>query len=82
MIRESFPGINSPGQAPVDHAPAFSAACTRFHLPVILGILGILGILHHQTASIESGPEKRRDLSHVTQPRARINVSCSRADHK
>ena len=30
----------------------------------------------------QSRPEKRRDLSHVTQPRARINVSCSRADHK
>jgi hypothetical protein len=38
------------------------------HLPGILGKSGIL------TASF--------DVSHVTQPRARINVSCSRAGQK
>ena len=30
----------------------------------------------------QSRREKRRDLYHVTQPRARVNVSCSRAGHK
>ena len=31
----------------------------------------------------QSQPEKRRDLcSHVTQPRARVKVSCSRAGHR
>ena len=43
---------------------------------------GILGFLHHETASFKGAPEKRRDQCHVTQPRARFNVSCSRADHK
>ena len=39
------------------------------HLPEILRIL------HHQT-------RVRRDICHVTQPRARINVSCSRASDR
>jgi hypothetical protein len=42
----------------------------------------IPGILHHQTASFAGAPEKRRDFCHVTQPRARVNVSCSRAGQK
>ena len=29
MIRDSFPGINSPGQAPVEHARGFSGSRTR-----------------------------------------------------
>ena len=29
MIRDSFPGINSPGQAPVEHAPGLSGSRTR-----------------------------------------------------
>jgi hypothetical protein len=41
----------------------------------------ILGILHHQTASFAGSPITTRERCHVTQPRARINVSCSRADH-
>ena len=39
-----------------------------------------LGFLHHQTASFVGAPITR-ERRHVTQPRARINVSCSRADH-
>ena len=39
-------------------------------------------IRRHRSRVLQSRPEKRRDLSHVTQPRARINVSCSRAGHK
>ena len=46
------------------------------HLPEILGFL------HHQTASFAGAPIMPRDRCHVTQPRARINVSCSRAGHK
>ena len=46
------------------------------HLPEILEFL------HHQTASFVSAPEKRQYSCHVIQPRARINVSCSRADQK
>jgi hypothetical protein len=34
MIRDSFTGINSPGQAPVDHALGFSGSCTRLQLVV------------------------------------------------
>jgi hypothetical protein len=51
------------------------------HLPEILGIRGFL---HHQTASFAGAPITPRERCHVTQPRARINVSCSRsrADHK
>jgi hypothetical protein len=30
----------------------------------------------------QSRPEKRRYLCHVTQPRARVNVSCNRTDQK
>jgi hypothetical protein len=40
------------------------------------------GISHHQTASITGAPITPRERCHVTQPRARINVSCSRAGHK
>ena len=29
MIRDSFPGINSPGQAPVEHARGFTGSRTR-----------------------------------------------------
>jgi hypothetical protein len=36
---------------------------------------------HHSQVN-QSRPEKRRNLCHVTQPRARVNVSCSRAGHK
>jgi hypothetical protein len=131
-IRDSFPRINSPGQAPVDHAvghargccgasvdhaPGFSAACSRLQRcgwgwfarsSDYLGKswenpggissspqkfwespAGNSGefrefciIRRHRSRVLQSRPEKRRDLSHVTQPRARINVSCSRAGHK
>ena len=43
------------------------------HLPEILGIL------HHQTASFAGATRER---CHVTQPRARINVSHSRVGQK
>ena len=33
-------------------------------------------------ASFAGAPVTPREGCHVTQPRARINVSCSRADHK
>ena len=33
-------------------------------------------------ASFAGAPITARERRHVTQPRARINVSCSRADHK
>ena len=49
------------------------------HLP---GILGKSGNLHHQTASFAGAPITPRERCHVTQPRARINVRCSRAGHK
>jgi hypothetical protein len=39
-------------------------------------------IRRHRSRVHQSRPEKRRDLRHVTQPRARVNVSCSRAGHK
>ena len=42
---------------------------------------GILGFLHHETASFAGAPITDDKMCHVTQPRARINVSCSRADH-
>ena len=50
----------------------------------ILGVTGRefrenLGFLHHQTASFVGAPITTRERCHVTQPRARINVSCSRA---
>jgi hypothetical protein len=45
-------------------------------------ILGILGILHHRTAPFAGAPIMSRERCHVTQPRARINVCCSRAGHK
>ena len=41
-----------------------------------------LGFLHHRAASFAGAPITPRERRHVTQPRARINVSCSRADHK
>ena len=69
--------------------------CTRALGPVRLPrkILGncrarrkILGVIcrkfWHRSRVHQSRPEKRRDLCHVTQPRARINVSCSRAGQK
>jgi hypothetical protein len=40
------------------------------HLPEILGIL------HHQTASFAGAPITDDKRYHVTQPRARVNVSC------
>ena len=46
------------------------------------GIPGIPGILHHRTASFAGSPITARERRHVTQPRARINVSCSRAGQK
>jgi hypothetical protein len=49
------------------------------HLP---GILGKSGNLHHQTASFAGAPITPRERCHVTQPRAGINVCCSRAGHK
>ena len=49
------------------------------HLPVILGKSGNL---HHQTASFVGAPIMSRERCHVTQPRARINVCCSRAGHE
>ena len=58
MIWDLFSGIDSPRQASVGHARGFSGACTRLHLP---GILGILGILHHQTASFEGAPITTRE---------------------
>jgi hypothetical protein len=42
----------------------------------------ILGILHHQTASFAGAPITSHKSGHVTQLRARVNVSCSRAGHK
>jgi hypothetical protein len=41
-----------------------------------------VGFLHHWTASFAGAPITARERRHVTQPRARINVSCSRAGHK
>ena len=117
MIRDSFPGINSPGQAPVEHAPGhalgFSGASVK-HAPGFSGGVGlwagvvrsspgrrltfsgnpgefsspsqnpggISGNLHHQTASFAGAPITPRERCHVTQPRAGINVSCSRAGQK
>ena len=127
-IWDSFPGINSPGQALVYHARGFSGSRTRLqwsmhqasveHAPGFSGgvglwvgggvlepptfsensgrissspqnpgghlpeIQGIQGILHHQTASFAGAPITIDKRCHVTQPRARINVSCSRAGHK
>ena len=50
MIRDSFPVINSPGQAPVDRALGFSASCTKLqwvthqasvqHAPGLSGVGG------------------------------------------
>ena len=39
-------------------------------------------IRRHHSRVHQSRPEERGYLSHVTQPRSRINVSCSRAGHK
>ena len=53
----------------------------------ILGIIGwefwefCITRRHHSQVN-QSRPEKRRNLCHVTQPRARVNVSCSRAGPK
>jgi hypothetical protein len=117
-IRDSFPGINSPGQAPVEHARGFSVSRTRLQWsfsgarPRLQWRCGavcsspgrrptfsenpgkILGILEpvaksgespagnswNFASSDQSRPEKRRDLSHVTQPRARINARTKRGD--
>jgi hypothetical protein len=43
---------------------------------------GIPGFLHHRAASFAGAPITARERRHVTQPRARFNVSCSRAGHK
>ena len=40
------------------------------------------GFSHYQTASFAGAPITTRESCHVTQPRAWINVSCSRADQK
>jgi hypothetical protein len=40
---------------------------------------GILGFLRHQTASFMGAPITAGKSCHVTQPGARVNVSCSRA---
>ena len=53
----------------------------------ILGVIcrkfwDFLGFSHHQTTSFAGAPIATRERCHVTQPRARINVSCSRAGHK
>ena len=37
--------------------------------------------LHVCVHNYVTKPEETRDLSHVTQPRASVNVSCSRAGH-
>ena len=52
------------------------AANSGSHLPENLGKSGIL------TASFAGAPITSGERCHVTQPRARINVSCSRADNK
>ena len=39
-------------------------------------------IRRHRSRVHQSRPEKRRDLRHVSQPRARVNVSCSRASDR
>ena len=49
------------------------------HLPELPGKPGNL---HHQTASFAGEPIMPRERCHVTQPRATINVRCSRAGHK
>jgi hypothetical protein len=41
-----------------------------------------VGILHHRTASFAGAPITDDKRCHVTQPRAKINVSCSRAGPK
>ena len=55
--------------------------------PQILGVIcrefrENLGFLHHRAASFAGAPITPREQRHVTQPRARINVSCSRAGQK
>ena len=97
-------------QALVEHAPGFSAACTRGGVLEPWASSDFLGkswgnlelaakfwdspagnsgkiwefciIRRHRSRVHQSRPESRRDLSHMTQPRARINVSCSRANDR
>ena len=89
---EHAPGLSGVGWAVggggVLEPPTFSENPGEFssppqnpggHLP---GILGKSGNLHHQTASFAGAPIKPRERCHVTQPRAGINVGCSRADNK
>jgi hypothetical protein len=66
----------------VDHAPGFSAACTSFLCRKFWEFWEFRIIRRHRSRVHQSRPEKERDLSHVTQPRARVNVSCSRAGLK
>jgi hypothetical protein len=65
----------------VEHAAGFSGGVGLW-VGVVCSSPGRLlgkswGIVVHQPR-----PEKKRDLSHVTQPRARVNVSCSRASDR
>jgi hypothetical protein len=59
---------------------------SRSHRQGILRNSGIFassdGIRRHQMASFTGAPIPPRDQCHVTQPRASINVSCSRAGHE
>ena len=82
------PGLSGVGGGGVLEPPTFSKNPEEFsspsqnsgsHLPVILGKSGNL---HHQTASFAGAPIMTRERCRVTQPRARINVSCSRAGQK
>ena len=44
MIRDSFPGINSPGQAPVEHARGFSGSRARLQWSFSGGFSGGVGL--------------------------------------
>ena len=56
MIRDSFPGINSPGQAPVEHAPGFSGASVE-HAPGFSGGVGLWA------GVVRSSPGRRLTLA-------------------
>jgi hypothetical protein len=74
--RIEFPGINSPGQAPVEHARGFSGSRMR-----LLWSTHLCGARTRLQTRLQA-PITARERCHVTQPRARINVSCSRVGHK